>query len=117
MSERQEYWLVSLQVPRLLEQVRMPDWRPRDAQLLAAFPPRSLVEYRFRRECSMTAFAERSASQVVEKLPVAPLHYRSDKIMQATSYSEEPSEQRVRAFPTPRRKTTKALQVSNDTKT
>ncbi|HTO64743.1 MAG TPA: hypothetical protein VMM15_26240 [Bradyrhizobium sp.] len=64
-----------------------------------------------------TALAERSASQVVEKLPAAPLQYRSDKTMQATSYSEEPSEQRVRAFPTPRRKTTKALQVSNDTKT
>ena len=39
-----------------------------------------------------TARAERSASQVLEKLPVAPLPYRSDKIVQATPYSEEPSE-------------------------
>jgi len=76
-------------------------------QIAEAKPPQAVL----------TARAERPASQVVEKLPAAPLQYRSDKTMQATSYSEEPSEQRVRAFPTPRGKTTKALQVSNDTKT
>ena len=74
MSERQEHWLVSLQVPRLLEQVRMPDWRPRDAQLLAAFPPRSLVEYRFRRECSMTVRPPCSA-QVLAEPDLAQLRY------------------------------------------
>jgi len=66
MSERQEYWLVSLQMPWLLEQVRMPDRRPRDAQLLAVFPPPSLVECRFRRECSMTAPAACSAQVLAE---------------------------------------------------